>query len=181
MRQLAAFMSGLLFLAAQSACAQVGRRPSIIDWPAATADMRNNAVGTQAVRAGLLNPRDLDATRLPVLLPRQGPVRGIPQFAQQTSSYSAFFKLNEAQLSVSGSSSSLSPGREDPLSRLTTAGSDGYQFFATDEGADLAFSRYGANYLLRLTCDHASDVRCQKEDFLTNVAKGLAVSGGKPQ
>jgi hypothetical protein len=155
---------------------------STIDWDAAKADSENAKPALKdslnSFRAA--NASGLDAIRLPVLVPGVGPVRAGPRLRGQGNSYAAVYLLNAAKLSILGTSAALIPPSPETFERAVTSGS-GRVFDRGEDGADLSFSKYGASYVLRLSCAKLDDDRCTKDSFLNSVADSLLVLGGSKQ
>ncbi|HEV7877075.1 hypothetical protein [Bradyrhizobium sp.] len=155
---------------------------STIDWDAAKADAENIAPAQKeslnSFRAA--NAVGVDAINVPVLVPGIGPVRAGPRLRGQGASYAAVYMLNAAKLSVLGTARALVPPSPERFASAA-ASSDGRVFEQGEDGADLSFIKYGASYILRLSCAKLDDERCIKDSFLNSVADSLVpVGGSKP-
>jgi len=153
-----------------------------IDWAAARADAERLA-GSQG--AGLnsfrsANAANLDSIGVPVLVPGTGPVRAAPNVKGQGTAYAATYMLNAAKLSVMGTASALVPPRPEEFTALANR-ADARTFEQGEDGADLSFVRYGAAYVLRLSCARLDDARCTNDAFLNAVADSLLPIGGREQ
>lgn len=176
MRALVLAIGGVVVLGAPGAgqAQELNRAASQIDWPAAQADFQQSVGPADAVRSALPSGR-MAAVSLPVLLIGTGPERSIVKFTHQQTSYVASYLVGRgAKLAIMGSASPLVAG---PQADIPLTGD--YEFVQTEEGADLSFSRYGADYLLQLTCENPdTDPRCTERDFLVGKAQALVVTGG---
>lgn len=140
----------------------VQRAQSAIDWSAA-AQARTSAAA----------PAGADKVRLPVLLlPAQGDW-GAPRFVGQGTAYAALYAPDKAKLTIMGSSSHIVAPAGLKLEHTTGA------FESIGDGADYSFTRFGAAYTLRITCDEPlKDKRCTDPQYLTDAAKALQMVGG---
>lgn len=186
---LAVLFLGLAFLDNGAARAQSAAAPERVmqpvDWSAARiarqADQVRNPEALNQFRSAV--PTGLDSVALPVLVPGTGPVRATPRFRGQETAYTAAYVLRGARLSIFGTvfAIQLSEGSAIvPQIRDTPVG-ERYTFARSDDGADLDFSRFGAHYTLRLSCERSDDSRCTSETFLQSLADSLIVAGGSPK
>ena len=131
-------------------------------------------------RSAVPDQNELDKIRLPVLVPGTGPVRAAPRLRHQGVSYVASYALAGAKVSVLGSVSALNAPAESTFAIvLANRQSESPAVFeTTEDGADLSLQRYGAAYILRISCTRAADERCQWRAFLDSVAKTLIMVGG---
>lgn len=182
MRVLHLVMSSALGVTAfgVSAFAQdaVQRAWSKIDWAAAkvAAAEAGKTAGDTTGKFRASSPEGLDDVRLPVLIFGAEAGLGTPRFRGQGTAYAAVYAPERANLSILGSSSSI----------VAPAGltfeHEGTAFESIGDGADYSFTRFGASYTLRLTCDDPlKDTRCTDPKYLAGVADTLMVVGGKPQ
>jgi hypothetical protein len=154
------------------------REKANIDWASAKNAMRSSDF-RERTRDGGIAAKEAQKVRLPILLVDDGEVRIAPGFRQQTDSYTAHYALKGANLAIAGLARPLSlPQREFSTAPSTTAYAP-YKFEPGDDGSDLSFERFGAFYNLRISCQLATDERCTKPEFLSNLADKLAVAGGE--
>jgi hypothetical protein len=157
----------------------VEERLAVIDWERAKSDLQVAEPPSAQINQFLKgNDQALKSTRLPVLIPNQNIAELIPKLHSQGSSYLAAYELPGAQLSVMGTSVYL-------LSRgslfAQSAPKKGRSFNLTEDGADLSFMKYGAAYVLRLSCSEEGDPRCGSDEFLNRVADNMLLVGGSEQ
>jgi hypothetical protein len=151
---------------------------SAIDWDRATSDAETVSSTVPALdgfRAA--NSGELASIRLPVLVPNPAAVSANPRLRGQGNSYVVAYSLSGAKLSVLGTSVVLT--RPDDQSLSQSAQGSNRVFDHSDDGSDLSFLKYGASYVLRLSCANPDDERCSKEAFLNGIADSLVVLGGR--
>lgn len=157
----------LAVLAAASAAAgpAAQRSPAAIDWKAA-AQARSETVAA---------PAGADKVKLPVLMLPAAGDWGAARFVGQGTAYAALYAPDKAKLTVMGSASNIVAPAGLKLEHATGA------FESIGDGADYSFTRYGAAYTLRITCDEPlKDKRCTDPQYLTDAAKSLQLVGGAP-
>ncbi|MCB1498967.1 MAG: hypothetical protein KDK07_04130 [Bauldia sp.] len=158
------------------------RQVLAVDWPAARAkaeaDLASDPEGITAFRAAV--PTGVESVTLPVLVPGSGPVRASPRFRSQETAYAALYPLPAAKLTVLGSAIAIVLSPDDSLAseveRLPV--SEEGDFDVSEDGSDLAFTMFGASYVLRISCANADDSRCADRVFLDKVKQSLLVLGG---
>lgn len=155
----------------------IQRKCSQIDWKAAS---HARAESSKTVENVIKNfhassPKDLDKVKLPVLIYGGNNDWGPPRFHGQGTAYAVIYTPERAKLSILGSSSTIIAPKGLNLEHEPSA------FESIGDGADYSFTRYGAFYTLRLTCDDPiKDKRCTDPQYLTNAANTLIVVGGRP-
>lgn len=165
--------------------AQSARRvDNDIDWKAAQESIDDTAkYDLEAIsrfRASALDKEQTDKIALPVLIPKSGTVRASPNLRHQRSSYAASFILEkDARMTILGSASSLLLPEENPLGLSLKKEEDQYIFEKTEDGADMNFTRFGASYVIRISCGETTDKRCNADEYLRSVADALVTVGGK--
>lgn len=155
----------------------VQRTLSQIDWKAANqarAEARKTA--ENAIRNfHASSPEGLNDVKLPVLIYGADSDWGAPRFRGQGTAYAVVYTPERAKLSILGSSSKIIAPKGLNFEHEPRA------FESIGDGADYSFTRYGASYTLRLTCDEPlKDKRCTDPQYLTNAANTLIVVGGRP-
>lgn len=82
-------------------------------------------------------------------------------------------------MTILGSASSLSVPDWSPLGEGVAKGAGRYVFEKTEDGADMNFTRFGASYVIRISCEDVADKRCNAEQYLRSIAEALVTVGGK--
>lgn len=171
-----------VFLSTGQAVAEP-RKALTIDWVAASAaaerDTKTQNSLLNKLRSGPGNDDELRDIELPVLVAGKGPVRSSPTVRGQRVAYSSSYALNGASVAILGSATVLV--HPDLPSAHNAAAGFSPEFEITEDGADLNFNRFGANYILRISCRRADDERCTKPDFLNSLKESLIVIGGQPK
>jgi hypothetical protein len=156
----------------------IHRALSQIDWGAAkmAAAEASKADGNTISQFRASSPEGFDEVRLPVLIFGAGVGLGTPRFRGQGTAYAAVYAPEGAKLTIVGSSSTIVA----PSGLIFEH--EGTAFESIGDGADYSFTRFGAAYTLRLTCDEPlKDTRCTDPQYLSNAADTLIVVGGKLQ
>ena len=146
-----------------------------IDWERATSDAERSASIAPALNAFRENnAAELTSIKLPVLVPNATTVQATPRIRGQGDLYVVAYTLPAAKLSILGTSVFFIR----PDEQNYTQSAPGHRVFdRSDDGSDLSFQKYGASYVLRLSCAKPEDERCAKERFLNTIADSLLVVG----
>lgn len=151
-----------------------------VNWKAATADLaKARATPDYKTRSGNPSEAELNKIRVPVLALDQGKVRAAPRIHGLGRSYVAAYSVEGATISLTGTASASLPPASSSVGKSITSGTPKPTFEVTEDGADLTFQRYGAGYVLRISCAKEEDERCLKEDFLRGLERELIMVGGK--
>jgi len=147
-----------------------------IDWEAARRDLAARPLegreGAFQVASGG------DAPPVPVFLPA-GPVAAqsgdvAVRFQPTSDGYYAFFPTETYDIIVNGTNVVMAePGAAAPVR------TDAFNFQSTTTGAQVAFSRYGADYLVEFECKEVVNglPACITEEEAVAFARDLAISG----
>jgi hypothetical protein len=147
-----------------------------IDWEAARRDLASRSLdereGSFQVASGG------DAPPVPVFLP-SGPVSAqggetAIRFQPTSDGYYAFFPGEAYDIIVNGTNVVIA----EPGATAAPRGDD-YRFQPTTTGAQVAFSKYGADYLIEFECKTLVDdlPACVTEDEAVGFARSLEISG----
>jgi hypothetical protein len=149
-----------------------------IDWERANADAARSSDSTAALKAFReQNAQALDSIGLPVLMPSALSAEFTPRLRGQGNSYVVVYKLPSAKLSIFGTSVFLT--RSDDQVFAQSGAGNAPKFERSDDGSDLSFFKYGASYVLRLSCLEQEDERCAKDSFLGGLVNSFVIVGGK--
>ena len=155
----------------------VQRSLSPIDWKAAEQARTQPAQSDAALKQlRAAAPTGLDQVKLPLLvLPANGDW-GAPRFYGQGTAYAVLYAPERAKLGIFGAASTIIAPAGLKLEHAPGA------FESIGDGADYSFTRFGAAYTLRITCDEPlKDKRCTDPQYLTEAANALLVVGGRAQ
>jgi hypothetical protein len=151
---------------------------SEINWEHATHDAEQSSSIAPALNEFRTNnSAELASIKLPVLMPNTTAVDASPRLRGQGSSYVIAYTLPNAKLSILGTSGFLTRPDDKVLSQSGQAPTR--IFDRSDDSSDLSFLKYGASYVLRLSCTTSEDERCVNETFLNGIADSLLVVGGR--
>ena len=169
-----AMLSGAVAPLAASAGDAVQRVLTPLDWPAA-GQARASAAQADAVLRPLraTAPAGLAQVRIPVLLLPADGDWGAPRFHGQGTAYAALYAPAGAKLGLFGSATHLVAPNDLKLEHA------GGAFESIGDGADYSFTRFGAAYTLRMSCDEPlKDKRCTDPQYLTDAARVLLLVAG---
>jgi hypothetical protein len=150
--------------------------PGAIDWDAALADIaKSREAAGQSGLAAIASAGE--PAPVPVLLPSgiATPANArAPRYKALEDGYFASFPGVRYDIVMNGSVARYETGATLPATR------EGYVFTPTDSGAQLSFSRYGAEYLIEFECKVLEDgLTCLDEAEAIEVANSLVPTGGR--
>jgi hypothetical protein len=155
-----------------------------VDWPAVESaiSIDKDSVATRRFRS--LNNTAIDNIHVPILVPGTGPVRSTTRVAGDSNVYSGVVNIPAANLTVMGTTRALEITESDPAAPLVNIdrATGKCDFQVSNEGdelsADCGFSRFGAEYTIRIVCQIPDDPRCTSDEFLNSVRESLIAVGG---
>jgi hypothetical protein len=146
---------------------------SAIDWAAARADRAKSPVNDAPVTIQSADGKQGGLPQVPVLLPSgvvQTQSAGAPALVTTDDGYFATYKTPKYDAIVNGSKQAYKTGQ------AAAANKGDIKFTQGEAGAQLAFSRYGADYLIQFECHEADGAKsCITEDEARAFADGLFV------
>ena len=146
---------------------------STIDWPSARADRAKAPVTDAPVTIQSADGKTGGLPQVPVLLPSgvvQTQSAGPPALVMTDDGYFATYKTPKYDAIVNGSKQAYKTGQTAPGNKADI------KFTQGEAGAQLAFSRYGADYLIQFECHEADGAKsCISEDEARAFADGLFV------
>lgn len=151
--------------------AQAMSGEATIDWAAARADVASHS--SEDANGNFRVASEGEAPPVPVMLPSgivlpQGAESEV-KFQPLTDGYFAFYPGTDYNIVVNGTNEIIgerAPGVTDTPMR----------FIPTMSGAQVAFTRYGADYLIEFECTHAEGEKaaeCISEDDAMSIAESL--------
>jgi hypothetical protein len=146
---------------------------STIDWAAARADRAKSPVNDAPVTIQSADGKQGGLPQVPILLP-SGVVTtqsaGPPALVTTDDGYFATYKTPKYDAIVNGSKQAYKTGQ------AAAANKTDIKFTPGEAGAQLAFSRYGADYLIQFECHEADGAKsCITEDEARAFADSLFV------
>lgn len=153
----------------------VSETTATIDWNAARTDMASRS-GDEEPLVDIASASGTPPP-VPILLPTGGPVRiasdgSGPRFKQTSDGYYAVYPYENYDVIVNGTNEVIGNRGDGPRDETM-------KFTATVAGAQVALSRYGADYLVEFECYEleADAVTCVEEEEALNVARSLVIRG----
>lgn len=147
--------------------------------------------GLRAFAPGQLqrvDPRDVARARLPLLIPLTSQTIGTVRLAVRPDAYTAIADLPAgAMMELLGTRLRVVGGGDDGMRRLrstlrkrATGELPGLRapFIISrhEEGVDLSFAKFGASYLISISCpDPDGDERCSQDAYIRAVAENLGI------
>ena len=152
-------------------------RTAGIDWEAARRDMASVASADRGEGAFQVQS-GASAPPVPVLLPTgivvpQSAEGGV-KFMPMSDGYFATYPGVDYDIGVNGTNEVIGARESGDTSADTEP-----SYLATASGAQVAFSRYGADYLIEFECKNATgeDPECIGEDEALEIARKLVIAG----
>lgn len=150
--------------------AQAMSQTATIDWSAARADVASNSSEDSAGNFSVASGGD--APPVPVMLPSgivlpQGAESSV-KFQSLSDGYFAFYPGTDYNIVVNGTNEII--GERAPGTVETPA-----RFISTMSGAQVSFTKYGADYLIEFECTHAEgeNADCISEADALSIADSL--------
>ena len=150
--------------------AQAMSEEAVIDWPAARADIASRP--SEEGNGNFSVASEGDAPPVPVMLPSgivlpQGTESDV-KFQPLTDGYFAFYPGTDYNIIVNGTNEII--GERAPDVTDTPM-----RFMTTMSGAQVAFTKYGADYLIEFECTHSEgeNAECISEADALSVAESL--------
>lgn len=164
---------------------------------AATTAVRTPTGATEGVIAASpanlprIRAAEIEATRIPVLIPATARIGQTVQVIGQPDAYTAIAEIDDGiDLRMSGSRKRLrlerpSRARQATLklrsARPPLPGVDArYVISRSESSTDLSFSRFNIGYVLSIICDVPDDARCAEDDFIIKLASSMALLNERP-
>ncbi len=148
-----------------------------IDWGAAQADMARDA--DKANAAGMAQVASAgDPAPVPVLMPTviRPQSAGEPLYIATEDGYFANIPGPRYDIIMNGTIARF----DNPNETGSAKDEEGYDFRATKAGAQVALSRYGADYVIEFECNILGENQtCIGEEEAVEIAEGLVVSRGQ--
>jgi hypothetical protein len=154
-----------------------------------TAASRTRPPGMRAVASADYKnvvTKEVNVTRLPLLVPEGGRIAETLKVYSQGDSYSATAEVEDGvSMRMSGSRKKLVVGDAAAAQRRIKAMNGDqpklpsldtpYLIARSDSSTDLSFAKFGAGYVLSLMCDDPADARCANDDFILALASQLSL------
>lgn len=130
--------------------------------------------------------REVNVTRLPLLVPEGGRIAETLKVYSQGDSYSATAEVEDGvSMRISGARKKIVVGdQESARSRIKAMRAEQsalpsldtpYLITRSDSSTDLSFAKFGAGYVLSIMCDDPADPRCAEDAFIVALASNLSL------
>jgi len=120
--------------------------------------------------------KNVDDTKLPVLVPKPFLTFRSLTFVGEALQYSASVKAEGATLAITGTRIAI-----DTAGEARANDADKIDSAFGDKSAEASVNRYGAAYLVTVECDRAGDKRCASADYAVNLLRAAELVGGTPE
>jgi hypothetical protein len=148
-----------------------------VDWQGAVGGLRQSG-GVSDALATNLNKAQLDATRVPILLPNDPKLTAGARLYSFGDYYTITADAPGAGLSLSGTTAVVPLPAAKPL-KVDPVGPEALTVQRTVDGQLASFVRYGVLYTVEIRCDQAGDARCADDNYVLGlVGKTTAVVMG---
>lgn len=157
-----------------------------IDWPGMLDEFRKETlVRTGSLPKGAVVREKGVTPTLPVLLPFEPALIRTVRVLVEPNSYSASGDIGRANVTIYGTHVFRKRAADDPITlaaaaaqRETLANGVRARVTAAESGIDLAFTRWGAAYLISIECEFPDvDTRCSDSSFIKSLAEKMAIAG----
>ncbi|WP_297506770.1 hypothetical protein [uncultured Caulobacter sp.] len=158
--------------------AAVVARPRItVEWQAAVGGLRQSANVGESLAANL-DRAQVDATAVPILLPRDPKLTAGARLYSFGDYYTITANTAGGRVSLSGTTATVPLPAAKPLKVET--GPEGLTVQRTVDGQLASFVRFGVLYTVEIRCDAPGDPRCHDDNYVLGlVGKTTAVVMGK--
>ncbi len=149
---------------------------SRVDWQAAVGGLRQSAGVSDGLGANL-NRAQVDATAVPILLPRDPKLTAGARIYSFGDYYTITADTGGGKVSLSGTTATVPLPASHPLKIET--GPEGLTIQRTVDGQLASFVRFGVLYTVEIRCNAAGDPRCADDNYVLGlVGKTNAVVMG---
>ncbi|WP_421737284.1 hypothetical protein [Caulobacter sp.] len=135
-----------------------------VDWQGAVGGLRRSG-GASDTLAGNLNKAEVDATKVPILLPNDAKLTAGARIYSFGDYYTITADAPGAGISLSGTTAIIPLPAAKPL-KVDAAGPEGLTVQRTVDGQLASFVRYGVLYTVEVRCEAAGDPRCADENYV---------------
>ncbi|MBU4433738.1 MAG: hypothetical protein KKC14_04895 [Alphaproteobacteria bacterium] len=135
-----------------------------VDWQGAVGGLRRSGGASEALATNL-NKAQVDATRVPILLPNDPSLTAGARIYSFGDYYTITADAPGAGVSLSGTTAIINLPAAKPL-RIDPVGPEGLTVQRTVDGQLASFVRYGVLYTVEIRCDRAGDARCADDNYV---------------
>ena len=140
------------------------RRGGRVDWQGAVGGLRQSGGAAETLGANL-DKAEVDATRVPILLPNDAKLTAGARIYSFGDYYTITADAPGAGISLSGRTSVVPLPPSKPL-KIEPVGPEGLTVQRTVDGQLASFTRYGVLYTVEIRCEKAGDLRCTDDNYV---------------
>ena len=139
-----------------------------VDWQGAIGGLRQSG-GTSDSLSTNLNKAEVDATKVPILLPNDPKLTAGARIYSFGDYYTITADAPGAGISLSGTTAIIPLPANKPL-KIDPVGPEGLTVQRTVDGQLASFTRYGVLYTVEVRCDAPGDKRCVDDNYVLGLA-----------
>ncbi len=140
------------------------RRGGRVDWQGAVGGLRHSGGASDTLGANL-DKGEVDATRVPILLPNDAKLTAGARIYSFGDYYTITADAPGAGISLSGTTAIVPLPASKPL-KIDPVGPEGLTVQRTVDGQLASFIRYGVLYTVEIRCEKAGDLRCTDDNYV---------------
>ncbi len=140
------------------------RRGGRVDWQGAVGGLRQSGGASDTLGANL-DKSEVDATRVPILLPNDAKLTAGARIYSFGDYYTITADAPGAGISLSGTTAIIPLPAAKPL-KIDPVGPEGLTVQRTVDGQLASFIRYGVLYTVEIRCEKAGDLRCTDDNYV---------------
>lgn len=135
-----------------------------VDWQGAVGGLRQSSGASETLGANL-DKGEVDATRVPILLPNDAKLTAGARIYSFGDYYTITADAPGAGISLSGTTAIVPLPASRPL-KIQPVGPEGLTVQRTVDGQLASFIRYGVLYTVEIRCEKAGDLRCADDNYV---------------
>ena len=140
------------------------RPRSRVDWQGAVGGLRQSGGSSESLATNL-DKAEVDATKVPILLPTDAKIMAGARIYSFGDYYTITADAPGAGISLSGTTAIIPLPASKPL-KIDPVGPEGLTVQRTVDGQLASFTRYGVLYTVEVRCEKAGDLRCADDNYV---------------
>lgn len=135
-----------------------------VDWQGAVGGLRQSGGSSESLATNL-DKAEVDATKVPILLPNDPKIMAGARIYSFGDYYTITADAPGAGISLSGTTAIIPLPASKPL-KIDPVGPEGLTVQRTVDGQLASFTRYGVLYTVEVRCEKAGDLRCADDNYV---------------
>lgn len=135
-----------------------------VDWQGAVGGLRQSGGSSESLATNL-DKAEVDATKVPILLPTDSKIMAGARIYSFGDYYTITADAPGAGISLSGTTAIIPLPASKPL-KIDPVGPEGLTVQRTVDGQLASFTRYGVLYTVEVRCEKAGDLRCADDNYV---------------